>query len=210
MRDELIRYIDLLFAGAPEAAEIKQEILQNTLDRYDDLIKQGKAPGAAYRLAISGIGDINEILSGNATPADQNTRPAQAVAELQELSPQRKMLRAVAIALYIICPLPLFLLQDERGLCGLLIIVAVATALIVLSAGKKKKGEAFQEAPTPQQKLRSSISSVIWTVCVIIYLAVSFSTQAWGITWVLFPLTGAIEGLITALMDLKEAKTHEN
>ncbi len=210
MRDELIRYIDLLFAGAPEAAEIKQEILQNTLDRYDDLVNQGKAPGAAYRLAISGIGDINEILSGNATPAYQSTRSDQTAAEFQELSPRRKMLRAVAIAMYIICPLPLFLLQDERGLCGLLVIVAVATALIVLSAGKRKPGGARQDEQTPQQKLRSSISSVVWTVCVIAYLAISFSTQAWGITWVLFPLTGAIEGLITACMDLKEAKNHED
>ena len=63
MREQLIQYVELLFAGAPEAYEIKQEILQNTLDRYDDLIDQGKSPEAAYRLAISGIGDINEILN---------------------------------------------------------------------------------------------------------------------------------------------------
>ena len=66
MREQLIKYIDLLFAGAPEAEDIKQEILQNTLDRYDDLISQGKSPESAYSLAISGIGDINEILGGNA------------------------------------------------------------------------------------------------------------------------------------------------
>ena len=62
MRDQLIRYVDLLFAGAPDAYEIQQEILQNTLDRYDDLVAQGKTPQAAYSLAISGIGDITEIL----------------------------------------------------------------------------------------------------------------------------------------------------
>ena len=68
MREQLIKYIDLLFAGAPEAEDIKQEILQNTLDRYDDLIDQGKSPEAAYRLAISGIGDVNELL-GASSPA---------------------------------------------------------------------------------------------------------------------------------------------
>ena len=62
MRQQLIQYVELLFAGAADAEEIKQEILQNTLDRYDDLIAQGKAPEAAYRLSIAGIGDINEIL----------------------------------------------------------------------------------------------------------------------------------------------------
>ena len=58
MRDQLIQYVRLLFAGTPDSYDMQQEILQNTLDRYDDLIAQGKAPEAAYRLAISGIGDM--------------------------------------------------------------------------------------------------------------------------------------------------------
>ena len=62
MREQLIQYVELLFAGAADCEDIKQEILQNTLDRYDDLVAQGKVPEAAYRLAIAGIGDINEIL----------------------------------------------------------------------------------------------------------------------------------------------------
>ena len=61
MREQLIQYVELLFAGAENADDIRQEILQNTLDRYDDLVSQGKSPEAAYRLAISGIGDIREI-----------------------------------------------------------------------------------------------------------------------------------------------------
>ena len=68
MRDQLISYVDLLFAGAEQSGDIKDEILQNTLDRYDDLLSQGKSPQAAYSLAISGIGDISELL--------QNTEPA--------------------------------------------------------------------------------------------------------------------------------------
>ena len=43
MREKLIDYVNLLFAGTDGTEEIRQEILQNTLDRYDDLIGQGKA-----------------------------------------------------------------------------------------------------------------------------------------------------------------------
>lgn len=68
MRNELIQYVKLLFAGNPGTEEIQEEILQNTLERYDDLISQGSAPEKAYRLAISGIGDIEEILG---TPEDE-------------------------------------------------------------------------------------------------------------------------------------------
>lgn len=58
MREQLIQYVQLLFAGAADCDDTRQEILQNTLDRYDDLIAAGKTPEAAYRLAIMGIGDI--------------------------------------------------------------------------------------------------------------------------------------------------------
>lgn len=67
MRDQLIQYVSLLFAGTENCEDIRQEILQNTLDRYDDLVAQGKSPESAYRQAISGIGDISEILSGEQT-----------------------------------------------------------------------------------------------------------------------------------------------
>ena len=107
MREQLIQYVDLLFAGARDCEDMKQEILQNTLDRYDDLIAEGKVPEAAYRMAITGIGDINEILG---TPSWQipmpQTDPAPAVES--DDTPVKKLLRAIAIGLYILCPLPLF------------------------------------------------------------------------------------------------------
>ena len=67
MREQLIQYVSLLFAGAENCEDTRQEILQNTLDRYDDLIAQGKSEEAAYRLAITGIGDVSEILGRNDT-----------------------------------------------------------------------------------------------------------------------------------------------
>lgn len=204
MKDQLIRYIDLLFAGAQNAEDIKQEIMQNTLDRYDDLIAQGKAPEAAYRLAISGIGDINEILGGEA----QNIAQPQSIAQpRQPESAWKKILRGFAILLYILCPAPLLVLQDEYGLCGLLAIAGVATALMVI-AGKESSNKKNKEQAelTPQQELRRGIRAIIWAVGVAVYFWVSFQTNAWHITWVIFPLAAAIQGLATAFMDVKEEK----
>ena len=41
MREQLIQYVNLLFAGTMDCDEIRQEILQNTHDRYEDLLDQG-------------------------------------------------------------------------------------------------------------------------------------------------------------------------
>ena len=151
MREQLIQYVELLFAGAQDCEDIKQEILQNTLDRYDDLVDQGKVPEAAYRLAIAGIGDINEILG---TPMQTAPIQTQAAAEPEDGdTPKKKLLRAIAVGLYIICILPLIILDGHiLGFCGTLSIVAVATVLIMLGAKKENK-EPQKENDNPNKKI---------------------------------------------------------
>lgn len=206
MRNQLVSYVNLLFAGNPEAADIKEEILQNTLDRYDDMIAQGRTPEAAYSLAISGIGDISELLRGNASSAMPPFSGPEASEESEESvkkKQMRKLLRSVAVAMYILCPVPLFIFQNEIGLCLLLGIVAVATAIIIFAAkGARRRNLDL----TPRQKMRKSISDLIWTLGTIVYFVVSFVTFAWHITWLIFPLLGAIDGLVSACVDLKEEK----
>lgn len=212
MRDKLEQYVNLLFAGAADCEDIRQEILLNTLDRYDDLIAQGKVPEAAYRLAIAGIGDINEILStGTAAPAPSPAAPQHT----EDDTPTKKLMRAIAIGLYILCPVPLIVLanlgMDILGVCGLLGFVAVATVLIILGATKDDEDEEeIDEPKTPSQKLKKSIDSLIGTVTVVLYFLISFTTGAWGITWVIFLISGAVKGLVNAILDLKEAAKHES
>lgn len=207
MRNRLISYVDLLFAGNPEAEDVKQEILQNTLDRFDDLVAQGKSPEAAYSLAISGIGDVSELLSGGSS-AGQTEHPAPQKPEKSEKDKKnKKLLQAVAVGLYVLCPVPLFILQDEIGLCLLLVLAAVATVLIIFAGGDEKKSEQVkQEELSPKAQLRKSIHAAISTVGLVFYFILSFFTGAWHLTWLVFPLIGAINGLVTAIMDLKEAK----
>ena len=210
MREQLIQYVSLLFAGANNCEEIKMEILQNTLDRYDDLIAEGKSPEAAYRLAIMGIGDINEILGQEAGPAASPVQPP----EPEKPSLPRSLIRAIGIGLYIISPIPLFILSEiglaTIGLCGTLFLVAVATVLIVLVSKRPTEAPLSQKVapPTPRQKLHSSISSVIGIFTLVIYLVFSFATRAWFITWLVFPISAALKELIAAILDLKEDTHH--
>ena len=219
MKEQLIQYVNLLFAGATGAEDMKQEILQNTLDRYDDLIDQGKSPEAAYRLAISGIGDINEIL-GNPQPqhihAPASAPDLRSVIHEEAQDIQRRKMKAVAVALYILCAIPLIVFteigQETLGLCMTLLMVASATVLIILS--KKNDPEDEEEAEkavsdTPKSKLEESIDTLVGILTLVIYLAVSFITHAWHITWVIFLISGCVKGLISAILDLKEAKDYE-
>ncbi len=211
MRDNLTQYVNLLFAGATGAEDIRQEILQNTLDRYDDLISQGKSPEAAYRLAISGIGDISEILGTPAAASSAAPRPVIRVSVPENRDgPGKKLGRAIAIGLYILSPLPLFILSEfgmeTIGMCGFLCLTAVATVILLLCRPSKEEIAPSGTAPKPESELMKSISGLIWALGLAAYLLLSFSTGAWHLTWLVFPITGSLRGLIKAIIDLcKEA-----
>lgn len=215
MREKLIQYVELLFAGSTVHDEVRQEILQNTLDRYDDLVAQGKQAEAAYQLAISGIGDINEILG----TMPQSPAPAEKEAPKKW---SRKKITGIATALYICCAVPVLLFQNELGVCLMFVFIAAATAMLIWGGEDKvvrMSREEFESLKNldPAQldklsargELTKSINHLISVIILVIYLALSFATGAWFITWVIFPIGGAVKGLVRAVMDLKEAGKHE-
>lgn len=127
MREKLKEYVHLLFAGTVGKEDMEQEILQNTLDRFDDWVSRGFSEEDAYRKAVSGIGDIDVLLGKAASP------------EREEASGYiplgKRICNAVAVFLYITCPIPLLIFQNEIGLCCLLAMVACGVVIQVL-AGK--------------------------------------------------------------------------
>ena len=218
MREQLIQYVNLLFAGNDGVEDIKQEILQNTLDRYDDLVSRGRTPEEAYRQAIAGIGDVNEIINGKADFAEENRPPVYApVPEFDSTAAAvSRLMRALAIFLYIVSPVPLFLFDrlgwDEVGLCCLLIIVGIATALLLLFKSPKAKEQhqeyiEYTDRPRnsgSQRELKKSVGKLISTVGLVLYFIISFSTGAWFITWLIFPIIGAVKGVVNSCIDLRE------
>ncbi len=215
MREQLIQYVELLFAGAPDSEEIKQEILQNTLDRFDDLIDQGKTPEAAYRLAISGIGDINEILGSEPkhTAPIPHAIPETSISEDTDEA-ERKKKRAVAVALYICCVIPVIALGElgngGLGVCLMFLMIAAATALMIMSSKKEDDDEEEEQSLAPHHEQKDKADKLLSTITLPVYLIVSFVTGAWYITWLLFPLSACVKGLIHAIIDYKEASGYEN
>lgn len=51
-----------------------------------------------------------------------------------------------------------------------------------------------------KSELDKSISQLVTLITVTIYLIVSFSTGAWHLTWLIFPLTAAVKSLVLAMI----------
>lgn len=64
MNDRLKQHVNVLFAAAPKnqrAAEMKEELLANLNEKYDDLLEEGYDSTSAFHIALSGIGEIDEL-----------------------------------------------------------------------------------------------------------------------------------------------------
>jgi len=80
MYEKLQKRVDDLFKNAPDtkrAEELKEELMANLIDRYNDLTGSGKSEDEAIDITIEGIGDVNELIrsiGGGAEPVRKNSR----------------------------------------------------------------------------------------------------------------------------------------
>ena len=169
MKDKLKEFMDTVFADAEERAphnrrlqELKEEMLRNLCDRYDDLVANGKTPAAAYNVAVTGVGDVTELLdSVIAESAAESTAEAEAAApsrkrtltpeeaeKVQAYKRRSAILTAVAVSMYILCWLPLVTLSalvgddvgGTVGLCVMFLMIAGATAMLIYNDQSKPAG----------------------------------------------------------------------
>ena len=104
MNDKLKKHVDILFAAAPKnqkTAEIKEELLTNLNDKYNDLLSNGYDSTAAFHIALSGIGDIDELLRecGELARTNNTVIPAQAGIQTEGVNRLRQVMCVLLIAL---------------------------------------------------------------------------------------------------------------
>lgn len=220
MNKRIKRYVDNLFKDAPKTRriyELKEEILSNTNDNYNDLIEMGLDEENAYNKAVSNIGNIEELIQDN----------YNFIQEEKEYQKKSALLIAISVTLYILCPVPVIILGTIGGeilpvigVVFLLSMIAVATGILIYNSNTKPKYidtndelyEEFKEWKYEREEGRSGeryVLSVVNSLTVSIYFLVSFYYGNWEVSWVIFLIGGAIKQIIRAYFDLKGEKSYE-
>ncbi len=117
------------------------------------------------------------------------------------------LLLTVAVMLYILCAVPIIIIPNQVGLVLLLVMVAVATGLMIFRSrlnSNDKRDENEEKPPKPENPFLKAVKRCVWIIAVVVYIVISFSSGAWYITWLVFPITGAIIDVIKACFDLKD------
>ena len=185
MKDRLNGYIQGLFAEAERRspanlrlAELKEELILNTCEKYDDLITAGSSPEAAYRLAVEGIGDISELLKDIVGAAAWESAPS---AEEEGTAP---------------APIPAVGADgrsdgddddddddDDED-----------------DADDDSRDD---EGRPPRSGWYALVSGIIWTLTLLAYFGLSFLTHVWSVTWLLFLMGIAADNVAKCIFDLR-------
>lgn len=208
MRDKLRGYVESLFMDAPrtrKTVELKEEILQNLYDKYDDLLREGKTEEAAYNIAVAGVGDISALL--------EELERSEGLQDVPDQKARRRsaLLVSIAVAMYILAVIPCVLW--EYGVLVMFVMVALATGLLIYNNMTRPRYvrredtvvEDFKEWKTHtsnRHQVYKALSSALWSLTVVLYFVVSFWTMAWHITWIIFLIASAVNSVLRAIFDL--------
>ena len=106
MKEKITQHFNKVFAGAPrtrKALDLKQEMVQSALDKYDDMVADGYSQEDAYQNVIESIGDVTELF---------NMVEEERVFLLPEKDRQRRaLLISFAVGLYLLAAAALFFFQ---------------------------------------------------------------------------------------------------
>ncbi len=221
-RKILRQRLDELFAAAPRsraAYELQEELLSNSMERMEDLLKDGMPEDQALNTVLAGIGNVDELIAalpGEITPVSTAAQEAR--------RQKSAVLVAISVGMYILAGVVFFLgallsdYYEPSVIIGLIVAVVICippTCLLVYNGtrypayNKKEETvvEEFREWQSDSKRsksIRGALSSLVWTLTVILYFLVSFFTGAWNITWLLFLVAACAEAVITLVIRMRD------
>lgn len=220
MENRLREYMDDLFGEIPptkQAVELKEEILQNLIDKYHDLLTQGKSPEAAFNISVASVGDVDELLSGLTNKHTPCPFPDE---ESQKKQKHRSaILFSSAIMLYILCVVPVIIADslghDTIGVCLMFLMIASATGFLLYNYMTRPRYTAndgtivddfreWQEYNSGNRQTFRAVNSAVWTLATVLYFIISFSTMRWNVTWIIFLIAAAVQSIIRAAFELRK------
>ena len=199
MREQLRQEVLRRFAGAPDtqqARDLRDEILSNTLQRYDDLLAEGSSEQEAYASALESVGDVEELLSS--LPRAAQAEPA--AEKKKKAAPKEPRPRGLRIAAAIAWP------------CAAILAVTIgwygswgyAWAVFPLAAALLHVAESVILLAHGRRAGWRLVSGLMQLCICVLYAVLTAATGKWIATWLVFPIGAALGGVLNSVRTLVE------
>lgn len=217
--EKIRKHVESLFIDAPKTKkvrELQEELIINLEEKYNDLIESGIEDKQAYNDVVSGIGDIDELISGFEEPVQVTTYNSE------QIRKKTALVVSICVGLYILCLIAVIVLSEYNMPDSVIASIffgvgGLSTCILIyhfMSIPKYKKVddtlvEEFKEWKTQKNKtneLKKGITSILWTVTIVIYILISFIFTAFHISWVIFLIAVVIQNIIELIFKIKEMK----
>lgn len=217
MNEKIRNHVETLFKDAPRskrAYDLKEELISNLQDKFQDIMQEGKSEPEAYNTVIAGIGDIDELINDLEKTNPMNTQAVEANRK------KTAFIVSLCVGLYILTLIAVIIL-DEFNMPDLVtastffILAGIPTCLLIyhfMSRPRYVKAddtivEEFKEWKSDKnddKAIKSTIQSAFWTLLVAIYFIISFAFGSWGFSWIIFLIGAAVSNIIDLCFKLKK------
>ncbi|MEG2882081.1 MAG: permease prefix domain 1-containing protein [Christensenella sp.] len=190
MEEKLRQYVEKLFAEAPKTAklrELREEILMNLKEKYNDLRETGVSEEEAYEIVKGSIGDVEELIS--------SAQEAECKPQEPHKDTKHKAFKEYMGAMWLIITALYFLISFATRawhITWVIFIIGVAVEQCIRAIFCTED----EQGGTNGEKRKKIYTSVFWMFIVIIYFVLSFATHAWYLTWIIFLIGAAINSII--------------
>lgn len=213
--NKIKNYVNDLFKevkSTRKSEELKEELIADLEEKYQDLINGGTNEKDAYNEVIRGIGDIDLLLESLKTPSyidRQNTRKKTA------------LVVSICIGIYILALISVIVCEELLELPDTISAICffgiggLATCILVyhfMSIPKYEKEsdtlvEEFKEwkhTKNKNKQLLDALNTITWLFILIVYFTISFLFNCWYISWVLFLVAPLITTIIRLFVGMGE------
>lgn len=229
--EHIKNYLDAMFASlpqTPEAAAMKQGILENMEEKYQSLLREGKNEHEALGLVISQFGSIEELKkelpeTSRALPTGEDEEYQTLKRDYLAFLPKSRLLCTLAILLFILA-LGLPGMYQNIASWELLsffffLLIAVGVGLLVYSFGRlgdyrrllyidKAESapshiEPFARTAPPAVRFRRRLYALIPILITLLFLILGLFFGLWHPGWMVFLLIPILI-IVIEMLSIKE------
>lgn len=215
MKEKIRQHFNMIFADAPKtrrAIDLKEEMTQSAMDKFDDMVADGYSEEDAYENVIHSIGDVTQLF-----PAVEEKN----LLVLSEKDRKKKaLLTSIAVGIYIFAGAVFFYFgadggNPEFGMVLTILLCIVPTVMLVYASNmypdyhQKEEPDmvelykAAKYSTNKARAVRKSINSIIWSVTLVLYFVISFISYRWQVTWIIFLIAFCLQAIVKLVFELR-------